>query len=161
MTMYQFSNIEYIHFHFWALQSNVNENSVLNICLMKTKRKKKKKLNMMYNVKETTTSNNTLCIHIDIIYMDIKCQWFKITEMTKRWCMTIQSVTLRNHYVPLSLTSGLRVWIILGFSPVHLRGGSSQMWTTMAGCLSDGGWISCDIPVNGQNGCKLELKAGN
>lgn len=138
---------------------NINENSVLNICLMKTKREKKN-LDMMYNVKETTTSNHTLCIHIDI-YMDIKCQWFKITEMTKRWCMTIQSVTLHNHYVPLSLTSGLRVWIILGFSAVHLRGGSSQMWTTMAGCLSDGGWISCDIPVNGQHGCKLELKAWN
>lgn len=57
----------YIHFHFWALQSNVNENSVLNICLMKTKREKKN-LDMMYNVKETTTSNHKLCIHIDIYH---------------------------------------------------------------------------------------------
>lgn len=46
---------------------NINENSVLNICLMKTKREKKN-LDMMYNVKETTTSNHKLCIHIDIYH---------------------------------------------------------------------------------------------
>ena len=65
------------------------------------------------------------------------------------------AVILRNHYVPLSLTSGLRVWIILGLCPARLiggKGGSSQMCTTMAGCLSDGGCISCDIPVNRKQG---------